>query len=106
MDSHAGLYCLNIFFSAMLGILEQRQQKTISPFNLFLNFISILYLFIFCLKFLFARDDEFSPLKNGAGAAKDTAETSKNALFKQHRYPLIIMWTILLKTSKIIHQQH
>ena len=45
-----------------------------------------MYFFIFCLKFLFARDDEFSPLKNGAGAAKDTAETSKNALFKQHRY--------------------
>merc|ERR1712181_163173 len=31
------------------------------------------------------RDDEFSPLKNGAGAAKDTAETSRNALFQQHR---------------------
>jgi len=31
------------------------------------------------------RDDEFSPLKNGAGAAKDTAETSRNALYQQHR---------------------
>jgi len=31
------------------------------------------------------RDDEFSPLKNGAGAAKDTAETSRNALIQQHR---------------------
>ena len=32
------------------------------------------------------RDDEFSPLKNAAGAAKDTAETSRNALYQQHRF--------------------
>jgi hypothetical protein len=32
-----------------------------------------------------AREDEFSPLKNAAGAAKDTADTSRNALYQQHR---------------------
>lgn len=31
------------------------------------------------------REEEFSPLKNGAGAAKDTAETSRRALYAQHR---------------------
>ena len=33
----------------------------------------------------FCREEEFSPLKNGAGAAKDTAETSRRALYAQHR---------------------
>ena len=55
--------------------------------------LSILYFFMFSI--LFHRDDEFSPLKNGAGAAKDTAETSRNALFQQHRCPLIILSIIL-----------
>lgn len=41
--------------------------------------------FYFHLFYIEFRDDEFSPLKNGAGAAKDTAETSRNALYQQHR---------------------
>jgi len=32
-----------------------------------------------------SREDEFSPLKNAAGAAKDTALSSRLALYRQHR---------------------
>lgn len=31
------------------------------------------------------RDEEFSPLKNGASGKKDTPETARNALYKLHR---------------------